>query len=56
MQIDNDTDISINSIDVLQHIMAHMEQQMLEIARTIVSTTLAIRKQTLPLEIPPEFT
>jgi hypothetical protein len=40
---------------VLQHIMAHMEWQMLEIARTTVSTTLAIRKQTLPSEIPPEF-
>jgi hypothetical protein len=26
-----------------------------EIARTMVSTTLAIRKQTLPSEIPPEF-
>jgi len=26
-----------------------------EIARTIVSTTLAMRKQTLPSEIPPEF-
>ena len=54
-QIDNDTDVAINSIDVLQHIMAHMEWQMLEIARTTVSTTLAIRKQTLPSEIPPEF-
>jgi len=28
---------------------------MLEIARTTVSTTLAIRKQTLPSEILPEF-
>ena len=55
MQIDDDIDISINSIDVSQHIMAHMEQQMLEIARTTVSTTLAMRKQTLPSEIPPEF-
>ena len=63
MQIDNDMDISINSIDVLQHVMAHvlqhvmahMEQQMLEIARTTVSTTLAMRKQTLPSEIPLEF-
>jgi hypothetical protein len=54
-QIDDDIDISINSIDVSQHIMAHMEQQMPEIARTMVSTTLAIRKQTLPTEIPPEF-
>jgi hypothetical protein len=42
MQIDNDTDISINSIDMSQHIMAHMEQQMPEIARTTVSTTLAV--------------
>jgi hypothetical protein len=32
-----------------------MEQQMLEIARTMVSTALAMRKQTLPLEIPLEF-
>jgi hypothetical protein len=54
-QIDNDMDISINSFDVSQHIMAHMEQQMPEIARTTVSTTLAMRKQTLPTEIPPEF-
>ena len=54
-QIDNDTDIAINSIDVSQHVMAHMEQQMLEIARTTVSTTLAMRKQTLPSEIPLEF-
>jgi hypothetical protein len=54
-QIDNDTDISINSIDVSQHIIAHMEQQMLEIARTTVSTTLAMRKQMLLSEIPPEF-
>jgi hypothetical protein len=55
MQIDDDTDIFINSIDMSQHIMAHMEQQMLEIARTMVSTALAIRKQMLPSEIPPEF-
>jgi hypothetical protein len=54
-QIDDDTDISINSIDVSQHVMTHMEQQMLEIARTTVSITLAMRKQTLPSEIPPEF-
>jgi len=54
-QIDDDTDISINSIDVSQHIMAHMEQQMLEIARIMVSTTLSMRKQTLPSEIPPQF-
>jgi hypothetical protein len=55
MQIDDDMDIFINSIDVSQHIMAHMKQQMPKIARTMVSTTLAIRKQTLPSEIPPEF-
>jgi hypothetical protein len=55
MQIDDDTDISINSIDMSQHVMAHMEQQMPEIARTMVSTTLAMRKQTIPSEIPPEF-
>jgi len=55
MQIDDDMDISINSIDVLQHVLAHMEQQMPEIARTTVSSTLAMRKQTLPSEIPPEF-
>jgi hypothetical protein len=54
-QIDDDMDISINSIDVSQHVMAHMEQQMPEIAKTMVSTTLAMRKQTLPSEIPPEF-
>ena len=54
-QIDDDIDVAINSIDMLQHVMAHMEQQMPEIARTMVSTTLAMRKQTLPLEIPPEF-
>jgi len=54
-QIDDDMDVSINSIDVSQHMMAHMEQQMLEIARTMVSTTLAMRKQTLLTEIPPEF-
>jgi hypothetical protein len=54
-QIDDDTDIAINSIDVTQHVMTHMERQMPEIARTTVSTTLAIRKQTLPSEIPPEF-
>ena len=55
MQIDDDIDVAINSIDMLQHIMAHMKRQMLEIARTIVSTTLAMRKQTLPSEIPLEF-
>jgi len=54
-QIDDDTDVAINSIDVSQHVMAHMEQQMPEIARTTVSTALAMRKQTLPSEIPPEF-
>jgi len=54
-QIDNDTDVAINSIDVSQHVMAHMERQMPEIARTMVSTALAMRKQTLPSEIPPEF-
>jgi hypothetical protein len=35
--------------------MAHMERQMPEIARTMVSITLAMRKQTLPSEIPLEF-
>jgi hypothetical protein len=55
VQIDNDTDVAINSIDMSHHVMAYMEQQMPEIARTMVSTTLAIRKQMLPLEIPPEF-
>jgi hypothetical protein len=54
-QIDDDTDIAINSIDVTQHVMAHMERQMPEIARTTVSTALAMRKQTLQSEIPPEF-
>jgi len=54
-QIDDDMDVAINSIDMLQHIMAHMEQQMPEIARTTVSTALAMRKQTLPSEIPLEF-
>jgi hypothetical protein len=48
-------DIAINSIDMLQHVMAYMERQMLEIARTTVSTTLAMRNQKLPVEIPPEF-
>ena len=55
-QIDDDMDIAINSIDVSQHVMAHMEQQMLEIARTTVSTTIAMKQQTLLSEIPPEFT
>jgi hypothetical protein len=55
VQIDDDTDIAINSIDVSQHVMAHMEWQMPEIARTTVSTTLAMRKQTLPSEILLEF-
>jgi hypothetical protein len=54
-QIDDDMDIAINSIDGSQHIMTHMERQMLEIARTTVSTTIAIRNQTLPSEIPKEF-
>jgi len=54
-QIDNNTDIAINSIDVTQHVMTHMEWQMPEIARTTVSTALAMRKQMLPSEIPPEF-
>jgi hypothetical protein len=48
-------DVAINSIDMSQHIMVHMEQQMLEIARTTVSITLAIRRQMLPSEIPLEF-
>ena len=48
-------DIAINSIDVSQHVMAHMERQMPEIARTTVSTTIAMRTQTLPSEIPKEF-
>jgi hypothetical protein len=55
VQTDNDINVAINSINVLQHVMAHMERQMPEIARIMVSTTLAIRKQMLPLEIPPEF-
>ena len=54
-QIDDYTDLSSNSIDVMQHVMAHMERQMLVIARTTVSTTLAMKKQMLPSEIPPEF-
>jgi hypothetical protein len=54
-QINNDTGVTINSINVLQHVMAHMERQMPEIARTTVSTALAMRKQMLPSEIPPEF-
>ena len=54
-QIDNDIDVAINSIDMSQHVMAHMEQQMPEIARTTVSTTIAMRQQMLPSEIPPEF-
>ena len=36
-QINDDMDVAINSIDVSQHVMAHMEQQMPEIARTTVS-------------------
>jgi hypothetical protein len=55
-QIDDDMDVAINSIDVSQHVMAHMEQQMPEIARTMVSTTIAMRTQMLPSEIPKEFT
>jgi len=55
-QIDDDTDVAINSIDMSQHVMAHMERQMPEIARTTVSTTIAMKQQTLPSEIPPEFT
>jgi hypothetical protein len=35
--------------------MAHIEHQMPKIARTMVSTTFAMRKQMLPSEIPPEF-
>jgi hypothetical protein len=54
-QINNDMDVAINSIDVSQHVMAHMERQMPEIARTMVSTTLAMKQQTLPSEILPEF-
>jgi hypothetical protein len=54
-QIDDDMDVSINNIDVSQHVMAHMEQQMPEIARTMVSTTIAMKKPTLPSEIPKEF-
>jgi hypothetical protein len=54
-QIDDDIDIAIHSIDMSQHVMAHMERQMPEIARTMVSTTIAMRTQTLPLEIPKEF-
>jgi hypothetical protein len=55
-QIDDDMDVAINSIDVSQHIMTHMERQMPEIARTTVSTTIAMKQQTLPPEIPSEFT
>jgi hypothetical protein len=54
-QIDDDMDVSINSIDMSQHVMAHMERQMLEIARTMVSTSIAMKKPTLPSEIPEEF-
>jgi hypothetical protein len=54
-QIDDDMDKSINSIDVSQHVMAHMERQMPEIARTTVSTALAMRNQKLPAEIPAEY-
>jgi len=55
-QINDDIDVAINSIDVSQHVMAHIEWQMLEIARTTVSTTIAMKQQTLPSEIPSEFT
>jgi len=55
-QIDDNMDIAINSIDMSQHVMAHMEWQMLEIARIMVSTTIAMKTQMLPLEIPKEFT
>jgi hypothetical protein len=55
-QIDDDMNVAINSIDMSQHIIAHMERQMPEIARTMVSTTLAMKQQMLPSEIPPEFT
>jgi hypothetical protein len=48
-------DVAINSIDMSQHIMAHMKQEMPEIARTMVSTTLAMKKPTLPSEISAEF-
>jgi hypothetical protein len=54
-QIDDNMDIAINSIDMSQHVMAYMEQQMPEIARTMVSTTIAMRTQMLPSEIPKEF-
>jgi hypothetical protein len=54
-QIDDDMDVAINSIDMSQHVMTHMERQMPEIARTTVSTTIAMRTQTLPSEIPKEF-
>ena len=54
-QIDDDMEVSINSIDVSQHVMAHMERQMPEIARTMVSTALAIKNQRLPSEIPVEY-
>jgi hypothetical protein len=54
-QIDDDMDVAINSIDTSQHVMAHMERQMLEIARTMVSTTIAMKQQMLPSEIPLEF-
>jgi hypothetical protein len=54
-QINDDMDVAINSIDMSQHIMAHIERQMPEIAKTMVSTTIAIKQQTLPSEIPPDF-
>jgi len=54
-QIDDDMDIAISSIDMLQHVMAHMEWQMPEIARTTVSITLAMKQQMLPSEISPKF-
>jgi hypothetical protein len=55
-QINDDIDVAINSIDVSQHVMAHMERQMPKITRTMVSTTIAMKQQMLPSEIPPEFT
>jgi len=55
VQVDDYLDLSTESIDATHYVMAHIEKQMPEIARTTVSTTLAKQIQKLETEVPPAF-
>jgi len=45
----------MESINTTHYVMAYIEKQMLEIAHTTVSTTLAIQVPKMETEVPPAF-